>query len=175
MGWRNIGSIERVDQGGYRVCALGKSERQHDSFLRDTNANFTLAECLRLLILVRVLLKCSFWDASALTSCCSRSRRGSDEFCCSFTSQAPWMLMEGLGWDYTGLVQQPLGYHSDHGMWMCWSEEIHFMRWLLKCGAKTNHFFMLMTNSSCLQLLSSPSSPSTIRPRSFVVSSVFVF
>lgn len=34
MGWRNIDSIERVVWGreGIVVCALGKSERQYDTF-----------------------------------------------------------------------------------------------------------------------------------------------
>lgn len=74
MGWRNIDSTERVDQGRYVVCALGKSESQYDTFFffEISNTNFTVAECLRLLIYVKIFLKCSFWDASVLTSCCSR-------------------------------------------------------------------------------------------------------
>lgn len=96
----------------------------HYSFLSYRNSNFTLAECLRLLIRARVLLKRSFWDASALTSCWFHFQPGLDELCCSFTSQAPWMLMEGVGWECSDFVQQPLGYHSDRGTWMCWSEEI---------------------------------------------------
>lgn len=53
-----------------------------------------------------------------------------------------------------------------------WSWNVDVLKWgisgLLNGGAKTNLFFMLMTNPSCLQLWSSPSSPSTIHQTNII-------
>lgn len=145
----------------------------HHSFLGHINIDFTLAECLGLLIHVRLLLKCSFWDASALASCLF-----------SFAAWFKWVVLffhlpgsldadGGLGLR----VARSCARASGLSLWL-WKRgcaAVRKFRRLLNSGAKTNYFLMLMTNPSCLQLLSSPSSPCTIRPTSFVVSSVFVF
>lgn len=102
------------------------------------------------------------WQAAVLV--CSTAQHGSDELCCSFTSQAPWMLMEGLSWEYPDLV-------TASGLSL-WSWNVDVLKWgisgLPSGGAKTNLFFMLMTNPSCLQLWSSPSSPSTIHQTNII-------
>lgn len=91
-----------------RVQSLCSREEQkaawHHSFLRHINSNFTLAECLRFLIHVRLYSSALFempapWQAAVLV--CSVVQVG-----CAVLS--PPRLLGCLGWGYPDLVPQPL-------------------------------------------------------------------
>lgn len=173
MGWRNIDSIESIDRGGYRVCALGKSKRQHDIILFWHKHWFYSSWMFEASNTCQAFVEVLFLRCQCL-----------DKLLFSFAAWFRWVVLffhlpgsldadGGFGLRVARSCARASGL--SFWLWKHGCAEVRKFRWLLNSGAKTNHFFMLMTKPSCLQLLSSPSSPCTIRPTWFVVSSMFVF